>query len=115
MGEILAIAGTWALFHYYFADWSTWLQWVVGIIIAVILVAIIGSIEVNMSKKTKEELEAVHQANFNDLISKTGYVEIQEPDLEKKSVLGTAVSGLSDMVGGLDGALNIVSNFLSKR
>ncbi len=115
LGEILAIAGTWALFHYYFADWSTWLQWVVGIIIAVILVAIIGSIEVNMNKKTKEELEAVNQANFNDLISKTGYVEIQEPDLEKKSVLGTAVSGLSDMVGGLDGALNIVSNFLSKR
>jgi hypothetical protein len=100
LGDLLAVAGTWALFHYYFADWATWLQWVVGIITAGILVAIVSSIEGNMNEKTKEKLDAVNKKNFNDLISKTGYVEIQEPDLEKKSVLGTGVSGLLDMFLG---------------
>ena len=111
----LAIAGTWALFHYCFADWATWLQWVVGIITAGILVVIICSVINKMEKNTKEKLDEVNQANFNDLISKTGYVEIQEPDLEKKSVLGTGVSGLYDMVGGVDGMLKIANNFLNKR
>ena len=115
IGYLVSIGGTWALFHYYLTDWSTWIQWIVGIIIAGILITIVTSISAGISEKVKNKLDAINQDNFNDLIEKTGYVEIQEPDVEKKSVVGTAVSGLYDMVGGGEGLLNIASSFFNKR
>lgn len=115
IGFLASIGGTWALFHYYLTDWATWIQWVVGIILAGTLITIVSSISSSMSEKVKDKLDAINQNNFNDLIEKTGYVEIQEPDVEKKSVLGTAVSGLFDMVGGAEGTLNIVSSLFNKR
>jgi hypothetical protein len=115
IGYLVSIGGTWALFHYYLTDWATWIQWIVGIIIAGILVTIFSSISSSMSENVKNKLDEINQNNFNDLIEKTGYVEIQEPDVEKKSVLGTAVSGLYDMVGGAEGIMNIASSFLKKR
>ena len=111
----LSIVATWAVFHYVFSDWATWLQWVVGIIAGGILIFIVGIIVNNMSEKVKAKLEEINSYNFQDLIDRTGYVEIQEPDVEKKSVLGTAVSGLLDMVGGAEGITKGITNFLSKR
>jgi len=115
LGTIVSIGGTWALFHFFLNDWATWIQWVVGIIIAGILFSIFVSIQSNIENKVKDKLNAINQDNFDDLIEKTGYVEIQEPDVEKKSVVGTAVSGLLDMVGGAEGIMNITNNFLRKR
>lgn len=114
-GIIISIGVPWALFHYYLTDWATWIQWVVGIIIAGILINIISSIGEKMLDRISDKLNAINQDYFNDLIEKTGYVEIQEPDVEKKSVMGTAVSGLYDMVGGAEGVMNIVGSFLRKR
>ena len=114
-GLIISIGGPWALFHYYLTDWATWIQWVVGIIIAGILVTFFSSIGEKMMDRISDKLNAINQEYFNDLIEKTGYVEIQEPDVEKKSVVGTAVSGLLDMVGGVEGIMNIGSSFLRKR
>lgn len=115
LGTIVSIGGTWALFHFFLNDWATWIQWVVGIIIAGILFSIFVSIQSNVENKVKDKLNAINRDNFDDLIEKTGYVEIQEPDVEKKSVVGTAVSGLLDMVGGAEGIMNITNNFLRKR
>ena len=97
IGTITSIGGTWVLFHFFLNDWATWVQWVVGIIIAGIIFTIFVSIRINIENKVNEKLNTINQNNFNDLIEKTGYVEIQEPDVEKKSVMGTAVSGLIDV------------------
>lgn len=84
------------LFHW--LDWAAWLEWTLGIILG-----IVGCGAIIAFEAITETFEEMHESNLKDIFSEAmntqlkaaGYVEIYQPDLDKKNVTWEGVKGLA--------------------
>lgn len=91
---LMLVAGLgldWLLFHW--LDWAGWIEWTLGIILGFVICIIVGALHEGVSSMHAQWVEDIYTDELNKQLEASGYVEIYEPDLEKKNVAWEGVKG----------------------
>ena len=76
------------------SDWWAFFRWVAMIIVVGIEAIIVGILCNSLYESAKENRQKTYEDGFQTQLNKAGYVEIYQPDLEKKDVVVEGVKGL---------------------